>query len=312
MSTRMHIVSASDDGFAPHFAAMLHSAWLYHPDAAYYLLDAGLTRENIRKLNDFARARTISLTIIPCADSLAQRLPSISSRGTFARWLAPDVIGVDRVLYIDADATVVGPLDELYAVDLEGHPIAAIEDGDAEISQQESDLHGIRFGADYFNAGVMVMDLQQWRREDIAAKSFAYAVANPEKLLVQDQSALNAVLYRRNRKIDQIWNFFRFRDLYKLANAPRVVHYVGPTKPDVWRASPYKQLYKFHRDQTPWPLAKLPRGTRWSRKVTIRIGALLGSAGYRRRIDEMKHVDIVRTEVSDPALLRAQRIYQSR
>jgi lipopolysaccharide biosynthesis glycosyltransferase len=60
----LHIVSAADDAYVAHFCAMLHSAWLFHPDARYYLLTPGMTDENMGLLADFVRQRNITLEIV--------------------------------------------------------------------------------------------------------------------------------------------------------------------------------------------------------------------------------------------------------
>ncbi|HEX7789980.1 MAG TPA: glycosyltransferase family 8 protein [Afipia sp.] len=306
----MHIVSASDDGFIPHFAAMLHSAWLYHPAARFYLLDAGLKPESLDKLEGFAREHGIDLTIIPCADRLGRQLPSIYHRAAYARWLIPELLaGIGQALYVDADVSVTGSLCELFSVDLEGHPIAAMCDGVACTSQMESLNHGVSLGADYFNTGLMVMNLQQWRDEEIASRAFAYAAANRDILPYHDQSVLNVVLRGRNKPIDRIWNFFDPYEIELLNCAPRVIHYVSALRPTRWPDSPYADLYKFHRDQTPWPFTKLP--SRRLKYMKRRIGAAAGIARYKRNLEEYRLLDVVRTTVAEPALKRAQALVES-
>lgn len=301
----MHIVSAADDGYLPHFAALLHSAWLYHPQAHFYLLDGGLGSENIQKLNDFARQYSAKLTIIPCATILAKKLPATQKRPLYARWLIPELLSdIDRAIYTDADTLVVGPLDELYSIDFEGRPVAAVRDGFFGSRENERKIHGIDFGDDYFNSGMMVLNLQQWRDEDIASRAFAYVTKNQKILPYPDQSALNAILRQRIKSIDKIWNFFHFHDVEKMEILPRILHLVGSMRPTALPGSPYDDLYKYHRDQTPWPFTKLPRRP-W---VDARrcLGAMLGIGRYKRKFEEFRLMNIVKTTIAEPALRHAK------
>ncbi|HEX7792651.1 MAG TPA: glycosyltransferase family 8 protein [Afipia sp.] len=301
----MIIVTASDDGFLPQLGVLLHSAWLYHPEARFYLLDAGISESNRDLLRRYAGERAMDLHIIPCGDILKARLPMMSNLGTYARWLVPELLPetLDRVIYLDADIAVIDTLDELYASDLANYPVAAVEDGNADVLRIESESHGTIFDH-YFNAGVMVMNLRQWRSEGIAAQVFAFAAANPHKLPLSDQSALNVVLHGRSRKLDQTWNFFKAHEIETLPRLPRVVHFVSATRPDRWAESPFAELYKFHRDQTPWPFAGLS-ARRWT-DLRRRLGAALRVARYKRRAEEKRLIGVTRATVAIPALLRAQ------
>jgi lipopolysaccharide biosynthesis glycosyltransferase len=60
----MTIVSAADEGFAAHFAAMLHSAWTHHPTAEFYLLDCGIGPRTLADLREFATNQGTRLNII--------------------------------------------------------------------------------------------------------------------------------------------------------------------------------------------------------------------------------------------------------
>lgn len=308
------IISASDDGYIHHFAAMLHSASLYHPEAHYVLLDGGISAANLAKLISFCEEKGIRLSVLPVERLLRDRLNTGNS--TYARLFVPELLGreVERCLYIDADTTIVGPLTPLFELDLGGSPIAAIRDtGDLNITRRESVAHGIAFGDDYFNAGVMVMDLTRWRQESIADRVIDYANAHPERLIVNDQSCLNAVLYMQNHPIDPIWNFFKLRDARKLSGPPRIIHYTTLPKPTEWPESPFADLYKFHRDQTPWPFAKLPPAPRNRfKEARTAVGAAIGIEKYRQRLEYRRLLDFIRTEIGDAALARARALSQAR
>ncbi|KAL6657089.1 hypothetical protein ACP70R_004869 [Stipagrostis hirtigluma subsp. patula] len=93
----------------------------------------------------------------------------------YARVYLADTLpaGVRRVLYLDSDVVVVDDVRKLWSVDLAGHVVAAPEYCHANFTKYFSDA----FWSDpelsaafrgrrpcYFNTGVMVMDVDRWRR----------------------------------------------------------------------------------------------------------------------------------------------------
>src|SRR5436309_2327936 len=115
----MIIVSAADERFAAHFAAMLHSAWTRHPTAEFYLLDCGIGPRTLADLRGFATTLGIHLNIISIDAAVFCDLPTTNalSVAAYARLLIPDLFpsSVERVLYIDADCIIVGDLTALWS-----------------------------------------------------------------------------------------------------------------------------------------------------------------------------------------------------
>ncbi|MBR1420081.1 MAG: glycosyltransferase family 8 protein [Selenomonadaceae bacterium] len=110
---------------------------------------------------------------------------------------------VSRVIYLDADLIIHLDINEMWTMDLEGHPIAAIP----EFSSGQREFTLKRFGPvvdgdvdfrDYFNAGVMIMDLDKIRQEegDLLDRGVDTILERPHYKL-NDQDALN-YMYRNN------------------------------------------------------------------------------------------------------------------
>jgi hypothetical protein len=325
----MHIVSAADDNYLPHFGAMLHSAWLYHPHARFYLLDSGLSETNRALLAGFASAQNIDLRMIDCAAPLITTLGDIPKRAHYARLFIPEILkDLDRALYLDADITVIGKLDELFATDLNGRPFGAAYDV-PWTEQKESEKQGIDFAGRYFNSGVLLLDLKQWRLQQIANRVFDYARANFRTFFLSDQSALNALFSENYTTLDPRWNFFKFHEHETVEDA-RVIHYNLYQKPWLYSDGPFAPLYKFHRDCTPWPLSPRPPLIRASDRPLNRLNtarrtllATLGVKHHRRWLkdrqretqrlnDEQRMMDLVRAKVAAPALERAREMAQQR
>ena len=119
------------------------------------------------------------------------------SLDTYSRlWLAdffPE--SVERVLYLDSDLIVVGDIQELWDSDLNGKLLAA-----ASIpGSTKCEFLSIPESYGYFNAGVILTDLRQWRETRAIDELVAFVAANPDKLVDVDQDVLNPLCQRSCR-----------------------------------------------------------------------------------------------------------------
>lgn len=141
-----------------------------------------------------------------------------------------------RCIYLDGDTIVRRDLRELWVTHLDGRAVGAALDyflprtGDAIAPWRT-----LRLDSDalYFNSGVMVVDLDAWRAQDIGAEAIRTCQANRDHLLAQgrwpqhDQLGLNVVLHRRWHRLSQDWNYLSEMECHE----PNVVHYCGGGKP---------------------------------------------------------------------------------
>jgi lipopolysaccharide biosynthesis glycosyltransferase len=159
---------------------------------------------------------------------------------------------------------VIGALDELLKTDLTGVGVAAVR----EPGEHKLEPFGVMPG-DYFNSGVMLMNLDYWREHRIAEKALAFANEHPEALVASDQCAINAVLHGRVKYLDPKWNCtLSNAKKYNAAN-PVIVHYTGRRKPwdEAWR-QPYGIYYANYSQSTPWPIDYFG-GERRARRFSI-------------------------------------------
>jgi lipopolysaccharide biosynthesis glycosyltransferase len=220
------------------------------------------------------------------------------SWATYARFLLGELLPIDAqtVLYLDSDLVVVGPLDGI--LDRSGvasgdtRPIVRAVPRDSGHHLEEFGFRSDR----YFNAGVLLVDLEQWRREGIQDQLFERAEQLFGKLHLWDQDVLNLVL---EDKWSELPGHFNETALETKSADARIVHFVGGTKP--WMVGgqhPYRDDYRRYRSLTPfWPympegLGKylrkrfLPRPLQRPKKTLRRIGRrirrLVGAAITRR------------------------------
>lgn len=223
-----------------------------------HILFTSLTQENRRKIRDFC----LSTTNICTFHDVSKMLPEVVANGeygrqgteTMMRFLLPKVLPTRQlVLYLDCDIIAKGDITEVFRKRelLLWHNLAAAvaEDCTADIQKK----HDRRFGAIYFNAGVMLINLDYWRAHGITAKAFEIAILEPD-LQLHDQDILNIILAGKTYLISNACNvqngfLWKRRKTNAQINNPTIIHFTGPHKP--WKHTcdnPYRdewrQIYK--------------------------------------------------------------------
>lgn len=188
-----------------------------------------------------------------------QTLPRISKM-TFARLALPFVLPkhIKSVLYLDIDILVLGNLAELGRFSLGDAPLAAVRDClDLFLHEPSTRAAGVPMVKKYFNAGVLFIQLQQWRKHCISEKALAYLSDNPDTPFA-DQDAINVAADGLWVELNNAWNFQGHRSVdiqeWHPSRRPYVVHFVTEQKP--WKPrylSAYAKLYDFYRSRTQFP-----------------------------------------------------------
>lgn len=258
---------------------------------AVYVVDCGLNRRSRRKIThsaDPARTSVTWLTVRDDAQDLVRSLSAGSTRpyppAAYARLLLPALLpdSVEKVVYLDADTIVRGDIASLWDQDMSGTPLFAVQDlplenGNAARIARTVDQGRYPYDPSsvYFQSGVLVMDIQAFRREHLAESAFAFLREYPT-MQFPDQDALNALLAHRTKMMDSRWNqmvaIYRYADaaaspfgeeqFRQLREDPYVVHYSGRPKP--WEPGcehPWLGEWFAIIDRTPWAGW---RPTRWN------------------------------------------------
>jgi lipopolysaccharide biosynthesis glycosyltransferase len=262
MRLHPHIVLAADERFAMPLATTLRSIVESQPAGRpmrfSVLTDHFGEREKARvraSLPDgSAEIEWLQISLDMFAD--LKTAPGVSSM-TFARLLLHRVLpsDVSRVIYLDCDLLIRGDLLPLWKMDLKGCTVGAVRDAmDEPVKRGLRQVPGMPCVSRYFNAGVLLIDLDRWRRHDVSTQVLTYQNRNPRSPYM-DQDGLNVVLDGQWFELDSRWNF---QNHYTTAIAampaseqPTIVHFVTSLKP--WLAtslSPNADLYEDVRSRT--------------------------------------------------------------
>lgn len=95
---------------------------------------------------------------------------------------------IERLLYIDSDTIVVGRLDYLAELDFNGNYLAMAMDSVAQSHKYEI---GLGYDSSYYNAGIILFNVQEWVRNDCVHKIIDHAKNVRAHYPAPDQDLIN-------------------------------------------------------------------------------------------------------------------------
>lgn len=267
------VAMATDEAYAPHAAVVLRSLGGAHGQRPLRVNLIGaddlpaVIRERLRAV---AEGAGLQFREVPVPGGWSRQLRAHPVYGFHAwlRLLLPELLPEhNRVLYLDSDVVVAGPLGPLWDVELNGKLLAAVVNP-LYPHQSDAGLRRLGLGGqrEYFNSGVLLMDLAAMRGGNWTQQLLDYAKNHEADIRFPDQDTLNAVLRGRWLAIsprynaqaalyDLSWRELPFprTETQDAVRHPVIVHFTGMHKPwlDACR-HPWRHLYWKHLRETPW------------------------------------------------------------
>ena len=170
------------------------------------------------------------------------------SLATYYRLFLPALLPValNKVLFLDADMIIRADIMDLWTTPIEEYSLAAIENPNSNYLKVPL---SIPLSAKYFNAGVLLINLQYWRQHAITQQLTAYIKKHDSNLICHDQDALNAILWNKYKVLPPEWNLIEKNQVI----SPKIIHYVGARKPwHLRNKHPYRAAYFKYLRKTPW------------------------------------------------------------
>ena len=219
------------------------------PTTIHIFHDKTLTEQNRQHFIDTVRIYGQDIALYnmdeiakPRVDEIVKYIPKIgryyASIGTFFRLLIPNFLPKDanRAIYLDADVLVNRDINDLWTVELGDKSIAAHAEKDS--GMDSSWFHLCKIGVipqnDYFNAGVILFDLNKIREEkdsdDLLTNCLKILHEHPDYPWL-DQDALNVVFLNKTEHIPSSFN--HMIKLTRNQSNPKIereiYHYVSDT-----------------------------------------------------------------------------------
>lgn len=265
----------TDEKNAPHAATALASAWEFTPSYPALIVGNRLSDDSICKFKRLASSFDAQVEVL---DASSVDLSPFHAWGHWSNtvWLklyladlAPQC--VERIVYIDTDIVCLSSISPLAEIDLNGCAFAAVSDL-ANTRKHRLGKLGI---PKYFNTGVLVIDLAEWRNLGIKEKATRYAVEHAqdrEMLAFVDQCAINAVAWDRALELSANWNVMinqlPIADADTVLTA-RILHFAAQ-KPWEDLGLPGANLYWHFRRKTPWTIEQKPRIEAFKEQIRLR------------------------------------------
>lgn len=197
----INIVCATDDNYVPYCGIMLTSVYENNRDVEIttYILTGRLSEYNRDRLSRLSELYKTKIEIIILEDDNLRNCPiwvgdHISTVGYYRLSMA-EVLPEDvkKVLYLDCDIIVVQSLRDLWNTDITNYAVAvAIDSG--HFDEQRNKMVGISVAEHYFNSGVLLVNVDYWRKNHVLGQALRFINDNRDQLRSHDQDVLNAVL----------------------------------------------------------------------------------------------------------------------
>jgi lipopolysaccharide biosynthesis glycosyltransferase len=199
-----------------------------------------------------------------------------TTSATYYRLAMPEVLPeYRRALYLDCDILITGALRDLMTLEMSGAPLAAVRDPLNPVLQGGAGMPGweqlgLSGEREYFNAGVMLVDLGACRERGLFEQAVWFVENKHHHTRFFDQCALNWALDDAWLRLEPRWNTVVLSSwLRKDGSLPRIgnrlspemlavaereahiLHFAGPRKPwnSDYPAGAPRELYRSVLDE---------------------------------------------------------------
>lgn len=216
----------------------------------FYILTNGLKAENVERLLKYNK-NNFTLTFV----DMTKKIKDISAvlhtrdyytKAIYYRLFIPSMFpNLNKAIYIDCDVCVKADIAELYNYDLSNNLLGAIADEAVslvpEFQSYTKNCLGIE-GKNYFNSGVLVLNLAELRKINFETKFFN-ALMSYKLSVAPDQDYLNVICKDRVTYIPKVWNKMPFKDTNLSLEEIKLIHYNLSYKPWHYENIEYEEVF---------------------------------------------------------------------
>ena len=234
-------------------------------NCSFYLV-VDMTEDQIRATAKYLDSLSVKYLIKTVDQRLFQGLATKGhiTRAAFMRLeLARIFPNLEKVLYLDSDLIFTQDVRNIWETDIEGKPLAAVRNAGKSATQRL----GLTSSHVYFNSGVMIMDLDYYRRENVRERAYKWLQENNDSRAFHDQDALNVIYQDKVFELPYRFNMqaFLYRFFFSFSEEERerivqeesekvVVHFSSGRKP--WHKGdlhPHRKLFNkyYFGEETP-------------------------------------------------------------
>ncbi|MGD8568895.1 MAG: glycosyltransferase family 8 protein [Gammaproteobacteria bacterium] len=270
MNSKINVVLASDDNYAQHMGLVILSCLTKasQPERlSFFILSNNISEKNKNNIKNISQQFSASSLIIEPPTDIYNNIPK--KRYGVANLFRLSIgtllpASVHKVIYLDCDVLFYADIKDLWETELDDCTVGAV----TNLGHQPVDRLGIEDGA-YFNTGVLLINLDKWRKAQIGSQALEYMNNNINKLIFPDQDGLNVSLKDNWKQLPLRWNqqpavysmfskkhfekSLSYQDYYDAIHNPAIVHFLANNKP--WHYltyHPLKESYYDYISKSPW------------------------------------------------------------
>lgn len=255
------IFFAVDDGYMPFLAVTLQSLVDNSSEEYYYLIKilyTNISEDNKEKIKKYERENVniefvdLNYYIGKIKDKLYTR--DYYSKTTYFRLFIPNLYPqYDKALYLDCDIVLLRDVAELFNIDMGDNLVGGAPDDviqTYEVFQEYVEkVVGVADYRNYFNAGVLLMNLDELRKYNFQEK-FLYSLDKIKFSVAQDQDYLNRLCKGRVKIIDKTWNRMPISNIEVDEKDLKLIHYNLAFKPWHFEDILYKEYFWKYAQKT--------------------------------------------------------------
>ena len=204
------IFFAIDDGYIPFLSVAIKSLIKNSSKENKYsirILYTNVSKENQEIIKKY-EAENVFIEFVNLSKYIETIKDKLYTRDYFSAttYLYPQY---KKVLYLDSDIVVLDDISKLYNTEIGNNLVGATPDDviqTIEVFRNYSELVvGVKDYKKYFNAGILLMNLEELRKFDFQEK-FTYLLSTVKFSVAQDQDYLNRLCKGRVTLLDKNWN----------------------------------------------------------------------------------------------------------
>ncbi len=236
------IFFAVDNDYIPFLSVTLKSLYDHASKDNIYvikILYTDINEENKEKIKKYEK-ENISIEFVDLnyyIDKIKGKLYTRDyyKKSTYFRLFIPDLYPqYNKALYLDSDTLILDDIANLYNIDIGNNLLGAIPDKAVqtvpEFQEYVEKVVGVSSYKKYFNAGILVMNLDELRKFEFQEK-FLYLLDTIKYSVAQDQDYLNRLCKGRVKIINEAWNVMPIDHLKVNLENIKLIHYNLNYKP---------------------------------------------------------------------------------
>jgi lipopolysaccharide biosynthesis glycosyltransferase len=159
---------------------------------------------------------------------------------------------LDKALYLDSDIVVLDDIAKLYNFNLGNNLVGAARDEVLSFNSEFKKYADMTVGVHhmkYFNAGILLMNLEEFRRQDIFNK-FLNLMKVKKYPVAQDQDYLNVLCKDKVKKLPLSWNKTPVKQFYFNDKFVKICHFKMAFKPWKYKGILYEEYFWKYAKET--------------------------------------------------------------